>query len=304
MASFDWIVWIVVICIIVVLIMLILKNTLFYFESMDKSVVNATKLKIPVGDIELNARIIYPKYACDENGVPKKKLPLIFFNHGWGGGINLPFTSQYVYSLAVGGPYAVLMYDCRGHGKSPRGKKDGKKGKMEMIFDDAPKIIDFGLQLPTIDAEKAGFVGFSMGAEIALTRAYVDKRIKATIAISTPSNAKENFGRKPENLFVRLNQLFTKITGVNAKNISEEMNRSISPEFIIDRGNKEFNNRVMLIHAINDPTISFKQFLKNREALDLPDENVLILKKGGHTLLHQEALTIPAALRFFKKILG
>jgi pimeloyl-ACP methyl ester carboxylesterase len=306
MALTDLVLPIIITCVIIYLLVLVLKNTMLYFEGMDKTVVSATKLKIPVGDIELNARLIYPKYALDENSVPKKKLPLIFFNHGWGAGIDMPLTAQYVISLAIGGPYAVLMYDCRGLGKSPagydeKGLKLKKRTFTDKIFDDIPKVIEFGLNLPNIDTNHVGFIGMSMGGQIALSRAYPDTRITAVVAMCTPYNAKENFARRPENLRARFMLFDMRMGGVNPKNISDEINRSISPEFIIDRNNIALNQRVMLLHTKNDCCISYNEFLKNKEALGLPDENVLVTKGGDHIFLHQEALVISSALRFFKE---
>jgi dipeptidyl aminopeptidase/acylaminoacyl peptidase len=233
-----------------------------------------------------------------ENGQPKEKLPLIILNTGWNARMDLPTLKSYAISFALGGPYAVLMYDIRGQGKSP-----GKHQISGTIFEDVVKVIDFGEKLPEIDPQRIGFWGLSLGAEMALTRVYLDERIKVITAVAAPSNPRENFGRKPRNFIERLTIFYMAITGASLKSIPEEVNKIISPEYFLDSQREYLNNRTFLIHAKDDYIVSFSQFEKNRKILNLPDDHVLILEKGGHTLMQQELLIESNSMRFFKSIL-
>lgn len=79
----QWIIFGLMLVIILILLVKYLKNTLSYFGKMDYSSVVMKPLKIPSGEIEMNAKLILPKYALDKDGNSKTKLPLIFLNHGW-----------------------------------------------------------------------------------------------------------------------------------------------------------------------------------------------------------------------------
>ena len=286
---------IVILSILLILfIFLTLRYKFMYFSKMDFSNVFVKHYSIDLGDIIINAEIYLPKYMLDEKNYPKSKLPLIFINHGMGMEIDSIHIKEIASGITLGGPYACLAYDCRGHGKT-----EGIKRLNSKMFDDIPKIIDFAANLSFIDKNMMGFIGVSMGAEIALTRAYIDQRIKAIVSISSPHNPQTNFLRKPKNMKEKIYLFILKIGGVNGKNISDRTAKSISPQFIIQEGNKTLNERVMLIIAENDSLISFEEFKKNKKMLGLGSKNVMILKKGNHTLLHQEITILSASLRFF-----
>jgi dipeptidyl aminopeptidase/acylaminoacyl peptidase len=294
--DFEGWIWIAVLSIVAaIFVVLFLKADMFYFSSMDLDTVLAKQLKIPVGDIELNAKLLLPRYALDESGKPKEPLPLIFLNHGWGSNSDQIFTMEYATALAIGGPYAVLMHDCRGFGKSP-----GKRALDAKLFDDVIKVFDFGEKLDGIDPARLGFIGESMGGEVALARAYPDKRIKAVVAMCAPNDAKENFTRKPESMNARAQVGMVNSSGVHGKKILDETNQKISPRFILQEDNPELNDRVMLLHTRDDATIYPGEFEKNRKALGLGDDRAVIFKHGGHIFLHQELLVLASALRFFK----
>jgi len=272
---------------------------IFYFSNMDLSQILTKRFKIPVGDIELNAKLVLPKYALDEKDMPKSeygKLPLIIMNHGWGMNIDMIMLMEYVAAIAIGGPYAVLAFDVRGFGKSP-----GKKVINPKTYDDIPKVIDFGEKLEQIDPTRMGYVGMSLGGQMTLTGTYPDKRIKALIPIAAPHNAKENFTRGNRKFKDLLWLSFLRILGVNGKNIKDEENEIISPEFILQKENRELNDRVMLISSKDDHVINHSQYLKNREVLGLSDNQILLFKKGDHMMLHQELSILATILRFFKK---
>ncbi|HME55558.1 MAG TPA: alpha/beta fold hydrolase [Candidatus Lokiarchaeia archaeon] len=290
-----WI-WIVALSFVgAIFVALYIKKGIFYFSGMDLDTVLVKHVKIPVGDIELNGKLLFPRFALDENQSPREPLPLIFFNHGWGAYIDQIFMMQYAASIAMGGPYAVLMHDCRGFGKSP-----GIRKLDAQLFDDVIRVIDFGEKLEGIDPERLGFIGVSMGGQVALARAYPDKRIKAIVAMCTPHDAMENFTRKPESLNARVQFGLVRISGVNAKKVPEETNQKISPRFFLEDSNSELNNRVMLLHDKDDALVHPREFEMNRKILGLGDDRAMIFKHGGHPFLHQELLVLASALRFFK----
>jgi fermentation-respiration switch protein FrsA (DUF1100 family) len=268
---------------------------MFYFEPMDGSQVVEKPLKIPANGIELNAKVVFPRYVLDDQGLPREKLPAIIFNHGWGAPIDNPIMKQYTAAIALGGPFAVILFDCRGFGKSP-----GKPKLDEALFDDIPKVIDFTMGLAGIDPARVGFAGVSMGGEVALARAYPDSRIKAVVTLCALHNARENFTRKAKNLGERMQIGFLNASGVHGKLITEETNARLSPEFFLKQGDDSLNDRVMLVQSKDDRIISMDQFEKNRKALGSSPDNILLLERGGHIFIRQELLVLASVLRFFK----
>jgi predicted alpha/beta-fold hydrolase len=289
----EWILVGVLMVVTIVFFAKYVKTATFYYSIMDFEQVTTRQVWVPVGDVELHGVLLLPKYVGSESGT--KKLPLIISINGWGESAEMVLMMQYSAAFAMAGPYAVLNVSSRGFGKSP-----GKKRQLiQQIWDDVPRIIDFGAQLPEVDPNRLGYFGISMGGQIGLSRMYKDPRIKAIVAQCSPFNMKANFGRKPESLGAKLFLKFLVMLGVKAANISEEFNRSVSPEYVIDPKRGDLNKRVFLIHAKDDNLVAFSEFEKIRAALDSPDNQVLMLEHGGHMGTRQEMLTTAEALRFF-----
>ena len=293
---FPWILFGVLLLIILVLLVKYLKTALSYFSKMDMSSVVMKPLKIPSKEVQMNAKLILPKIALDSNGQLKSKLPLIFLNHGWNMNIDMPMLMQFAIPLAIGGPYAILVYECRGHGKTP-----GIKELKPELFDDIPNVISFGEKIDGIDSNRLGFAGMSFGGEVALTRAYSDERIKAIVAMASPHDAKTNFSRKPESMKAKFNLKMIRVSGVKSEDISDEENQKISPKYILNKDRKDLNRRIFLIHSTHDNLIPLEQAEKNIEILGLPDDQVLFIEKQGHAAMRQTLLIIASALRFFKE---
>jgi dienelactone hydrolase len=282
--------WILIVILLIILIVILgsiinsFLNTLNIQKNPNISIVN---LKIPVGDIELAGYLLFPKYVLDENNNPKLKIPLIIINHGWGSSSKI--MNPYACAISLGGPYACLLYDMRGFGKSP-----GKKGVNSKVFDDVIKVIDYASNINFIDTSRLGFLGISMGGNIALTRVYHDKRIKAIVSLASPFDTKENFLT-----YKAIPCRMIKLTGLNAKKISDDENKKISPKYQLKANDSELNKRIFLIHAKNDGIIKFDEFLKIKQLLNLPAEQFLICEKGNHLFRNQHIWILSSALRFF-----
>ncbi len=283
-----------------VLFILYLKTKYLYFWNLDQTQIERLEYKIPVENAELNSYLILPKYAHqnEENKQSDKKIPLIIVNHGWG--MNAKMMMYWAIGLSLGGPYACFLYEVRGHGKSK-----GKKRLTKELMSDVPKVIDFAFNLnhPLIDYSRVGFFGFSYGANCALTRAYEDSRIKVIVALAGPHDTKHTFIRKPENLRARIGLLNIKISGINAKRISDEENKIISPKYVLDPSNIQKNQNVLLIHGDHDNIIHVSEALKNKALINIPDRNLVIIKNTHHAINQQEWIALARTLQFFNEML-
>ena len=84
------------------------------------------------------------------------------------------------------------------------------------------------------------------------------------------------------------------------------MNEKLSPLFQIKKVKNEstdekwqkLSKRVLLVHSKNDRIIKLINFIENRDALELPLENQLILNKGGHNLKKNELILQGAFIQF------
>jgi pimeloyl-ACP methyl ester carboxylesterase len=282
----------------VVLLLLFLTTKYLYFWNLDQSQIELSNFEIPVGDLNLNAFLIFPKYALltQENTQSNSKIPLIIINHGWG--MNARMMLYWAIGLSLGGPYACFLYEVRGHGKS-----QGKKRLTRELMSDVTKVIDYAFDLnhPMIDYSRVGFFGFSYGANCALTRAYEDTRIKAIVSLAGPHDTKYNFLRKPENFRARIGLLNIKLSGINAKTISDEDNKIISPKYILNPSNSQKNQNILLIHGEYDNIIHVSESLKNKEMLSLSDKNFVLIKNTHHAINQQEWIALARSLQFFNE---
>lgn len=271
----------------------------WYFSGMDRSQVQTKDLRIPAGDIDLNACLYLPKYALDEHGEPREQLPLIILHSGWLVAIKHTVLRQWAIPLALGGPFAVLVYDYRGVGESP-----GPRLMRPEILEDVPTVIDYAAGLPDVDPTRMGFLGISFGAVAALTKAYADERVKAIVSIVGLHDPKENFERKAKDPgeWIALRALHA--SGVKAEKFTEDEMRQVSPAFCLQPDCPDLNSRVFLMNVINDKAIDFASFAKNQEILKLPPEQTLVLQKGGHSGSQQELIIAARVLQFLHEKLG
>lgn len=291
-----YLVIIILIALVVLLLYKFAQALILTAKKVDTSLVAVTEVQIPAGDIDLHGKLLYPKALMDESGQPTGKIPLIIFNHGWGS--NLDFFMHFAVAMVISGPFACLLYDCRGHGKS-----GGEKRLSLQLLDDVKRLIDFADSISGVNHEKYGFMGMSMGGMLALTAGYTDDRIKAIVALCATHNNKENFlYNKDYSWKVNLMHLWMRATSpLRIKSIDVETNRKMSPAFCIERDNDDKNHRALLVHARNDIVVPFSEFERNRDALDLPREQTLVFEKGNHAFLYQHYTILAKATAFLRK---
>ncbi|MCP4763739.1 MAG: alpha/beta hydrolase, partial [archaeon] len=222
-----------------------------------------------------------------------EKRPSILIHHGLSG--NKEGNYHFGIPLAMAG-YNVLLVDARGHGESKAKLKGSRKDDWYNtneagIWPDLIKIIDYMVSRSDIHQDKITMIGHSMGAELALSQGIIDDRIKLIIALSSYFSWGHIAAVKPKFLsdrwltknFLRTAVKFSKLRPLNEK---------ISPQFYYDKVSKEDRiAKVRMVHGIDDAFLPFEEcFERNQEVLQLPPENYLILKKGGHFFRGQETI--------------
>jgi predicted esterase len=254
--------------------------------------ISKNNVQIEVNDGYLHADLIKPK---DQEKI-KKKNTVIIVSHGFS---DTKETLQYYcFPMAQQG-YVVLAYDARGIGES---KKTGKRSQFLARIDDFNKILDWIKEDENMKNMKIFCAGFSVGALTVLCGGFENREIEKIIGISSMSNYRQNLPKF--NLLV-LFSYFIKGVKLFPK---EEENKKISPYILFSRLKNtmseeewnKFSKRVMLIHCKNDRVIKFKNFRENRLILESSPENMLILKKGGHSQKKNELALVGATLNFFK----
>ncbi len=204
---------------------------------------------------------------------------------------------RYFYNPMVYQGYAVLAFDARGTGES---KSVGKRSQFVERIEDYKRVIQWIKTSQELKNMKIYSVGFSIGAITVLCGAFADKDISKIVAISSMSFYGQNM---PEsNLIVKLSYV---LKGVKL-NPTEEENKELSPYAVIQgvkaslspQAFKELSQRVLLIHSKNDKVIKMINYEQNREILESPDENLILLKKGGHSHKKNELALVGATLGF------
>lgn len=207
-------------------------------------------------------------------------------------------THQYFYFPLVHHGYIVLIYDARGIGES---KKTGKRSQFFERIEDFKTIIRWIKENENLSQMKIYCVGFSIGATTILCGGFQNEKIEKIVAISSISDYKEH--APSLNPLIKFSY---RLKGVNLLP-NEIENRKLSPYHIIYDAKSKLtydqwklaSNRVLLIHSRNDKIINFQNFEKNKSILELSNKNLIVLKKGGHTLKKDEHIIVGATLKFF-----
>lgn len=249
------------------------------------------EVDIKVEGGHLKADILKP---IDKKKIEKKNI-IIIVAHGFS---DTKETLQYYYIPLVIQGYVVLAYDARGMGGS---KKTGKRSQFLKRIDDFKKVLDKIKQDESMKNMKIYCAGFSIGAITVLCGGFEDKNVEKIIAISSMSNYKQNLPKY--NLLVLFSYF---IKGVKLFP-DEEENRKLSPYVLFQTLKKQmsdedwinFSKKVMLIHCKNDRIIKFKNLKENKLILESPEQNLLILNKGGHSQKKNELALVGASLNFF-----
>lgn len=217
--------------------------------------------------------------------------PVVLACHGWR--MSMEKLNQVVYPLVVQG-YKVVYYNHRGHGKKPF-KSGGNKSEIDKTFMDVQQIVDFIVKRPDLNHEKLAAVGFSLGGGTLLTGGYTDERIKLVMAFSATHDWLET--THWWSWYIRLG---FRLTGLIIFP-SDELNRKLSPKYYLDK--KKEGKVVCLAHAKNDRIVPFEGFLKNKELLNLPDEQTIVFEQGDHGFMGQNTVYVSQIIKWLNDYL-
>ncbi|MHA1148217.1 MAG: serine aminopeptidase domain-containing protein [Promethearchaeota archaeon] len=249
------------------------------------------EIDIPVEDGHLRAHLIKPI----DRKIIEEINTIIIIAHGFSD--TKECLQYYYYPMALQG-YMILAYDARGIGGS---KLTGKRSQFIKRIEDYNKILEWIKKDEFIRDMRIFSAGFSIGAITVLCGGFPKKEVEKIIAISSISKYRQNMPK--------LNPLI--IFSYYLKGVhlfpNDDENKKLSPYMVIkdfkERVSKEdwkrFSKKVMLIHCKNDRIIKFKNFQQNKQLLELVDEDLLILKKGGHSQKKNELALVGASLKFF-----
>jgi len=265
------------------------------FSAVDPGEILVKETRIPAGDIEINAKLLLPRGVIDANGDPLERLPVVIFHHGYGDNIDKGNLLPYAAAIAVGFPCAALLYDCRGHGKSP-----GSKLQYNRTLNDVQRVIAFAGQLAAVDTTRIGFMGISLGGTIALLRAYPDARVKAVVGVSCLDAMPLDFSKNPATASGRLARWFMRVTGILRQMQDEGPDPPSIQGFPPGTDDVTLVQRLFLVHAKDDKFVKFSKFLELRDRLHVPQEQCLVLESGGHDTRGREREVVDAVLAFLK----
>jgi len=248
------------------------------------------EIEIRVSNGTLSGTLINHKNQAKINS----KNSIIIICHGFSD--TKEALQYYYYPLAFHG-HVILVYDARGTGKS---KKTGKRGDFLKRIEDFNDVIKWVKSTKKYSTLKIRCIGFSIGALTILCAGFQNMDIEKILAISSMSCYRKNLPKF--NLIVTLSYL---MKGVKLFPTEEE-NQRLSPYLIIKNAKtvlspekwERYSKRVMLIHSKNDRVIKFSNFKENSRVLESPAENLLIMKKGGHSHKKNECVLVGTTLNF------
>jgi len=254
------------------------------------------KIKIPIREKGSNKKLV-ANLIRKSNSLKEKQIKtIILVDHGYS---DTKETLEYLYlPLAMQG-YVILAYDARGTGES---KKIGKRNQVKKRIEDHKKVIQWIKNNEKYHDYNIFSIGFSIGAIISLSGSFIDHSVKKIIAISCISRYKRNVWRL--NPLILLSYILRGISLFP----DEELNEKLSPYLIFKKQKEKvspeifkiLSKRVYLVHSKNDRVIKFRNFKENLSILDLPQENKIIFKKGGHTMKKNEVALVGGIMQFLE----
>ncbi len=241
--------------------------------------------------------------------IPKteKPPPVVVFCHGLAGQ-KVGMHRMYVLlaeCLAKNG-IASFRFDFRGSGDSEGNFSDmSLKGEVS----DCLSAMKFIADHKSIDSNRIGVFGRSLGGAIAILSSYQFKKVKS-VALWAPIYDAEQWEEKWE--MVETNQLDEKerreMMRVNGQLPSMAFYEELF-DLSLNKEIKALNNvPMLLIHGENDPIVSIKhseKYLSQRKESKAPTE-FLRLPHGDHDFTHPEEKlqAIGQTCKWFRKTLG
>ena len=197
--------------------------------------------------------------------------------------------------------YDIIVFDGRGSGES---RSVGNKNQFTKILNDLGCVIQFISEQDRFNSRPIYLLGISLGAMTSLIQGIHLESVQRIIAIAGMSHFRDLWPRSPipfkKEWWVWLR---FRIFGVNL-NPPEEINAKVSPYIQFIQKKQSFpqpelwkdytQQKIFLIHSRTDKIIPFNQFLQNREICELPLENWLLTKEGGHMFRKYEIALLGA----------
>ena len=230
-------------------------------------------------DILIKGEDLFLKGSIYSNSNTPEKAPFIINLAGLMDHRESYFVKYFTEKFVNAGFY-VLSYDYRAHGETK--KQTGSRwDKMAVqIFSDIQIVIDWVLTHQTYRLLEEDIIlfGRSMGGAIILTQGFLNKKVKALIA-----------------LCARYDYHTTTIK------FQEEIIKKISPKYFL-KNELSNNKRILIAHCKDDNRIPFSNLSQIKNQLGLNSENVIQFEAGGHSFKGHREDIFNASLKFIKKL--
>jgi len=220
---------------------------------------------------------------------PGRTEATVILLHGYGGNQDemLPVAS----TLHDGG-YSVFSFDQRGCGRSTGEVTFGASEQ-----DDLRSVVDYLVTRADVNSERIGALGFSMGGATTLMAAADDQRIKAVVADSSWSEAKNWLRPSVKASFLHPRDRFSALSLKLAELRGGFDLDDLRPVDVIS---KLSPRPVLLVHAGADQVVPPAEGERNFEAARKPKELVLVAGAAhGDTIEPGGATTRDRVTEFF-----
>lgn len=236
-------------------------------------------MKIENIDIPIQDEDLTLKGSIYSNSFTPEKAPFIINLAGLLDHRESYFVKYFTENFVNAGFY-VLSYDYRAHGETKKQTGSRWDRMVIQIFSDIHIVIDwvFTHQSYRILEQKLILFGRSLGGAIILTQGFLNKKIKALIALCT-----------------RYDYHTTRIK------FQEEIVQKISPKYFLEDETSN-NKRILIAHCKDDDRIPFSNLSQIKKHLNLNAENVIQFEDGGHSFKGHREDIFNTALKFIKKI--
>ena len=229
-------------------------------------------------DIPINGENLLLKGSIYSSPYTPKRAPFIINLAGLLDHRESYFVKYFTEKFVSAG-YYVLSYDYRAHGQTKKQTGSRWDKMIVQIFSDLNVVIDWVLKYQSIKLQdkKIFLFGRSLGGAIILTQGFVNKKVKALIALCT-----------------RYDYHTTKVK------FQEENIQKISPKYYL-KEEPQNNERILIAHCKDDNRIPFSNLFQIKSKLCLDAENAIEFEEGGHSFKGHREEIFNISHKFLKK---
>lgn len=234
--------------------------------------------------LKINNQHVVNYYYCSTDNIN----PVIVFLHGYMGNM-FGKKSEFLKEYCKNNNFSCLMMEYRGHGSS--------SGKLEE-FSLEDWLLDVNTVINSIIKDKKRIlIGSSMGGWLSFLHALeYPNLVQGLIGIAPALDFTTDILSNKSLLQINENNMFyIKNSDGSVSNFSSNLLNSSKKLLILDKEYINLNCKIRILHGMEDALVPYTKSIEISSKLKSNDVNVILVKKGDHSLSLPENLNLLAS---------